>query len=114
MIEYMSVESSFIRGVVEDLQKLTPPKMEHELRIQGEVLLQPKRRRVVLPVFRKPGAKTDEHSVYPTKHIRSVVNLRSEDGNTGHQYRCSFLVERLRYGRIASWSAKISGHCGHP
>jgi hypothetical protein len=40
MVKHMSVEGGFIGGVVEHLQELTAAKMEHELWVKSEVLLQ--------------------------------------------------------------------------
>ena len=37
----MAIERRLIRGIVEDLQELRSTEVEHELRIQGEVLFQP-------------------------------------------------------------------------
>ena len=42
------IEARFVRAVVEDLEELRPPKVEHELRVEGEVVRQPEAVGVVL------------------------------------------------------------------
>ena len=42
------IEARFVRAVVEDLEELRPPEVEHELRVEGEVVRQPEAVGVVL------------------------------------------------------------------
>lgn len=50
---HLPVESSLIWRVVEDLQELTSPQMEHELRIDAEIVREPETRRVFFSVIRE-------------------------------------------------------------
>lgn len=111
MIEHMSVKSGFIWGIVKHLQELASAQMEHELRVEGEVLLQTERGRVILPVIGKSGAETDEHAVDPPEHVRPVVDLGLEHGNARHQNRGRLLVKRLGDCGISSWPTQVPRDC---
>jgi|FrelakmetLWP11LW_1041352.scaffolds.fasta_scaffold337267_1 hypothetical protein len=50
---YLPVERGFIWTVVEDLQELRPPEVEHELRVEGEVVRQTETVWIVLRIFAK-------------------------------------------------------------
>ena len=56
VVEDMPVECRLVRRVVEDLQELTPSQVEHELWVQGKVLFEAERRRVVFAVVGEPRA----------------------------------------------------------
>ena len=45
------IEARFVRAVVEDLEELRPPEVEHELWVKGEVVLKTEAARIVLVVF---------------------------------------------------------------
>jgi hypothetical protein len=47
---YIPVERGLVGTVVKYLQELTPPEMEHKLRINAKVVCQPKAHRVLLSV----------------------------------------------------------------
>lgn len=49
----LPVERGFIRTVVKDLKELRASKMEHELRIQGEVFADPEAGGIILGIFAK-------------------------------------------------------------
>ena len=97
------VVSSFIRRVVEHLQELTPPQMEHELRINHEIVVQPKARRVVLPVLCELLTQPDQHPIQPSQHIGTVIDLCLEHCDPSHQYRCCLLIEIVGNGRVSSF-----------
>jgi hypothetical protein len=59
------VESGLIGTVIEHLQELTSPQMEHELRVDAEVIGQAERRRILLPIICELLAQADEHSIQP-------------------------------------------------
>lgn len=44
----LPIEARFVRAVVEDLEELRPPEVEHELRVEGEVVRKPEAVGVVL------------------------------------------------------------------
>lgn len=105
------IERSLVRTVIEHLQELTPPQMEHKLRINTEIIRQPKARRVLLSIIGKLLTKPDEHSVQPPQHIRAIVDLCLEHRDTRHQHCGSLLVKGGRDGRRASFG-KVSRDSG--
>lgn len=67
--------------------------MEHKLRINTEVIRQPKAPRILLPILRELLAQPNQHPVQPSQHIGRVVCFRLKHGYARHQHRCSLLVE---------------------
>ena len=65
----LPIESSFIRTIIEDLQELTPTKMEHELRIDTEVICQSEACGIFFPVVGEFLTQANEHAVQPAKDI---------------------------------------------
>ena len=51
--ENIPVECRFVRTVVEDLDELRSSQVEHELRVESEVLLNPETLRIVFRIFAK-------------------------------------------------------------
>ena len=88
------IKSRLIRTVIKDLQELTPPQMKHELRIDTEIIRQPKSRRVLFPIIRKLLTKPNQHPIQPPQNIRRIINLRLEHRNPRHQNSRCFLVKR--------------------
>jgi len=68
--------------------------MEHELRIDAEVIRKCETRWIFFPVVREFLAQTDQHSIQPSQDIWRIVDLRLENGDPRHQHRSSLLVER--------------------
>jgi hypothetical protein len=102
------VESCLIGRVVEDLQELTSSEVEHELRVDHEVVVEPERRRVVLPVLGELLAEANQHPVEPPQDVGAVVNLRLEHRDTRHEYRRRLLVEVVRNGGVSRLSKVAS------
>ncbi|RUS28971.1 hypothetical protein BC938DRAFT_481224 [Jimgerdemannia flammicorona] len=90
---FIPIESRFIWRVIKHLQELTPPQMEHELRVDGEIFRQPERLGLVLAIVGKLLAQTDKHTIEPAQDVRPVVNLCLEDGDARHEDGGGFLVE---------------------
>ncbi len=63
------VKRRFVGTVVEHLQELTSPQMEHELGVDAEIVRQAEACRVLLPVISELLAKTDKHSIEPAQNI---------------------------------------------
>jgi len=59
----LPIESSFIRTVIEYLQELTSTKMEHELRINAEVIRQSETRWIFFSIIGELLTKSDEHAI---------------------------------------------------
>lgn len=78
--------------------------MEHELRINAEIIRKSKSRWVLLPIVRKLLAQPNQHPIQPSQHIRRIVNVRLEHRNTRHQHRSGFLVKR----RSDAWRSRLS------
>jgi hypothetical protein len=103
----LPVESGLVRTVIKDLQKLTPPEMEHELRIDAEIVRQSEARRVFFPVVGKFLAKPDQHPIEPSQHVRGVINFSLENSDPGHEDGRCLLIKgssnagRTRLGKIA-------------
>jgi hypothetical protein len=83
--------------------------MEHELRVYAEVVGQPETCGVFLAVIGKFLAQSYQHAVEPPEHIGGVVNFSLEDGDSGHQDRGSFLIERRCDTGRTSFS-KVAGY----
>ncbi len=79
-IQHVPIERRLIRTVVKNLEKLTPPQVKHELRIQRKVLCESERIRIVLVVLSKLLAESDEHPVYPAEDVGAVVGFGAVDG----------------------------------
>jgi hypothetical protein len=109
---YIPVERRLIRTVVEHLQELAPTQMEHELRVNAEVIPQPEACRILLPIIRKLLAQPNQHSIEPPQHIRAVVDLSLEHRDPGHEHRSRLLVERTRNVRGARLG-EVPGDSGH-
>jgi len=62
-IFFLPIESSFIWTVVKHLQELTTTKMEHELRINAEVIRQYKANRVFFSIIGKLLTKSNQHAI---------------------------------------------------
>ena len=60
--------------------------MEHELRVDTEVISEAEARRVFLPIIGELLAQSNEHAVQPSKDVRRVVDLSLE-----HRYSCHVL-----------------------
>jgi len=97
------VESSFIWRVVENLQELTSTQVEHELRINGEILSQLEARWVLFSVLRKLLTQSNQHPIEPPQDIRRIINLGFKDCNPSHENGRCFLVERLGDGGVTSF-----------
>lgn len=110
----VSVERRLVGRVVEDLEELRTPEMEHELRVESKVRVQAEGGGVVLAIVGKARAETDEHAVDPAEDIWAVVDLGLEDCDAGHEDGCSFLVERVGEGEVASWAAQVTSNCRYP
>ena len=63
------VESRLVWTVIEDLQKLTSTEMEHELRINTEIIREPEACRILLSIVRELLAQSDEHPIQPPQNI---------------------------------------------
>lgn len=87
------IVSGFIRRVVEDLQELTPPQMEHELRVNHEVVVESETARIVLPVLCKLLTQPDQHPIQPPQHVGTVIDLCFEHCDPRHQDRRCLLIE---------------------
>lgn len=98
-VGHLPIERRFIRTVVEYLQELTSAKVEHELRVDAEVVAEPEARWVLLPVLRELLAQPDKHTIQPPENIRTVVNLGLEHRDPGHQHGGSLLIEGARDGQ---------------
>ena len=59
----LPIESSFIWTVIKHLQELTSTKMEHELRVNAEVIRQSKASRVFFSIVGKLLAKSNQHAI---------------------------------------------------
>ena len=81
-VQTASIEGGLVRAVVEHLEKLGPSQMEHELRIQGEVLRQSEAVWTVLVVFPELLAKSDQHPVHPPQYVRSFTGVLLSDFNS--------------------------------
>ena len=68
------VERCLVGRVIEHLQELASPEVEHELRVDAEVVRQPEAHRVVLPAVHEPLAQADEHAVQLARHVGRVVS----------------------------------------
>lgn len=108
----MAVKGGFVGRVVENLQELTSAEVEHELRVEGKVLLQRKRGWVVLSIVGKSRTQADKHPVHPSQDVRAIVNLRLKDGYSRHENRRRLLVKRLRNGRVSGGSAQVPKYRG--
>jgi hypothetical protein len=104
----LPVESSLVWRIVEDLQELTSPKVEHELRINREIRSQGETRRILLSVLCKLLTQTNQHPIQPPKHIGGIINLGLEDCDSGHQDCCCFLVEGLGDSRVTAFVERSS------
>jgi hypothetical protein len=113
VIEDMPVEGRLIRAIIEDLQELRAAEMEHELRVEREVALEPEAGRVILTILCEATAEADKHAVDPAQHIWSIIDLALEDGNTAHKNSSGFLVESLSNSRISGRSTEWSSYCSH-
>ena len=49
----LPVEGGLVGTVIEHLQELASPQMEHKLRIYAEIIRQAERRRILLPIIRE-------------------------------------------------------------
>ena len=75
-LKFLPVKGRFVWTVVEDLQELRSSHVEHELRVQGEVVRKPEAVRIVFVVLAKLLTQPDQHPVHPAKHVRSVTLLK--------------------------------------
>ena len=97
------VESSLIWRVVENLQELTSTQVEHELRINREILSQLETRWIFFSVFSKLLTQSNQHPVEPPQNIGRIVNLRFENGDPSHEDGCCFLIEGLGNGGMTTF-----------
>jgi hypothetical protein len=91
--KHAPIESSLIWTVIKHLQELTPPQMEHKLRINTKIIRQPKARWVLLPIVRKLLTKSNQHPIQPPQHIWRIINLSFEHRDPSHEDSSSFLIE---------------------
>lgn len=68
--------------------------MEHELRIDAEVVCEAEARGVLLAVVRELLAQSDEHAIEPAQYIWRIVDLRLKHGDSCHQDSSRLLIER--------------------
>jgi hypothetical protein len=97
------VESSLIWRVVENLQELTSTQVEHELRIDREILSQLETRWIFFSVFSKLLTQSNQHPIKPPQDIGRIINLCFKDCNPSHEDGCCFLIERLGNGGMTSF-----------
>ena len=97
------VESSLIGRVVEYLQELTSTQVEHELRINREILSQLETRWVLFSVLRKLLTQSNQHPIEPPQDVGRIINLSFENCNPSHEDGCCFLIERLGNGGMPSF-----------
>lgn len=57
------IESSLIRRIIKHLEELTPPQVEHELRINHEIIVEPEACWIVLSVIGELLTKSDQHTI---------------------------------------------------
>lgn len=62
VVSDLSIECSLIRTVIEDLQELAPTQMEHQLRVDAEVVAQAEAGGVLLPIIRERLARSVEYN----------------------------------------------------
>ena len=65
LVQNVPVERRLVRAVVEHLEELTPPQVEHKLGVDTEVVSQSERCWVFLPIVGELLAQPDEHPVEP-------------------------------------------------
>ena len=63
---FLPIEGGLIRTVVEHLEELTSPEMEHKLRVDAEIVRESKACRIFLSVVGKFLAKSNQHSIQPS------------------------------------------------
>ena len=80
----LPVVGSFIRAVVEDLEELRSPQVEHELRIERKIFRESKGGRILRSKFAEFLAEFDQHSIRPSEHVRRLLALATEDGQPRH------------------------------
>ena len=67
--------------------------MEHELRVDTEVISEAEARRVFLPIIGELLAQSNEHAVQPSKDVGRVVNLSLKYRYSCHQDRGRFRLK---------------------
>lgn len=87
--------------------------MEHELRVDGEVLRQPEGLRFILSIICKFLAQPNKHPIKPAQDIRPIVNLGLKDGNTRHEDGSRLLIERICDFWAGAFSP-VASNCGNP
>ena len=70
--ETLPVERGFIRAVIKDLKELRASKMEHELRIQGEIFSDPEASRVIFRIFTKLLTLYTKYTLKPTVNLNII------------------------------------------
>lgn len=67
--------------------------MEHELWVNGKVFRQSEALWVILAIVCKSLAKSNEHSIQPSQHIRTIIDIGLEHSNARHENSCGFLIK---------------------
>jgi hypothetical protein len=107
-VELLAVVRRLVRAVVEHLQELRPPKVEHERRVELEIWRKSKGGRVLLCVLSELLAESNELSVNPAEDVRTVVRLGFVHRVPCHQHASSLWVRAWVW---SGWHASV--RCGY-
>ncbi|GIX63799.1 GAF domain-containing protein [Babesia caballi] len=91
--EHRPVEGSLVRAGVEGLQKVGPPEMVHELRVDGKLLGNPEGVDILLLEVGELRNEADQGLVQPLDHSHAVLALTLVERVARHQHGRSLLVE---------------------
>ena len=86
--------------------------MEHELRVDAELLRKAEACGIILAVRGKLSCKTNERAIQPAHDIGNVFSEAAVHSQTRHQHGGSLLIEGLRYGCVISSITMPTPACG--
>mmetsp|Transcript_36851 Transcript_36851/g.85109 ORF Transcript_36851/g.85109 Transcript_36851/m.85109 type:complete len:626 (+) Transcript_36851:273-2150(+) len=97
--QHAAVVGGLVGRGVEELKELRTPQVEHKLRVHGELLREPERARIILPVVCELGAQPDERPVYPSQNVGHLLRLGAVRRDARHEHCRGLLVEAPGDGR---------------